>query len=169
MQGIDSVRDRPIVGAQFIDAPIGVIDSLVELFEPTVHRVEADIHDIQSGVYPTVLILGALFHSIQSSLYPANPARQRQVHSFRLSIHRATVALEPAADGTENDPHPASETTTDPTARCAVQRAAVTGRRDHDRIGALVAGARAAGSTWERIAELLETTAEAAAAQYGSA
>ena len=52
---------------------------------------------------------------------------------------------------------------------CAVQRAAVTGCPDHDRIKALVADARAAGSTWERIAELLETTAEAAAAQYGSA
>ncbi len=169
MQCIDPVRDRPIVGAQFVHAPICPIGSLVELLEPTVHRIEADIHDIQSGVYPMVLILGALFHSIQSSLYPANPARQRQVHSFRRSIHRATVALEPAADRTENDPHPAPETTTDPTARCAVQRAAVTGRRDHDRIGALVADARAAGSTWEHIAELLETTAEAAAAQYGSA
>ena len=53
--------------------------------------------------------------------------------------------------------------------RCAVQRAAVTGCRDHDRIGALIADARAAGSTWERIAELLETTPEAAAARYGSA
>ena len=51
--------------------------------------------------------------------------------------------------------------------RCALQRAAVTGHFDHDRIKALVADARAAGSTWERIAELLDTTPAAAEAQYG--
>ena len=51
--------------------------------------------------------------------------------------------------------------------RCALQRAAVTGHFDHDRIRALVADARAAGSTWQRLAELLDTTPEAAAAQYG--
>ena len=50
---------------------------------------------------------------------------------------------------------------------CAVQRAAVTGHLDHDRIKALVADARAAGSTWERIAELLDTTPDATEAQYG--
>ncbi len=51
--------------------------------------------------------------------------------------------------------------------RCALQRAEVTGQLDHDRIRALIADAHAAGSTWERIAELLDTTSEAAAAQYG--
>lgn len=51
--------------------------------------------------------------------------------------------------------------------RCALQRAEVTGQHDHDRIRTLIADARAAGSTWERIAELLGTTAEAAAAQDG--
>ena len=50
---------------------------------------------------------------------------------------------------------------------CAVQRAAVTGHLDHDRIRELVADARAAGSTWERLAELLDTTPEAAEARYG--
>ena len=51
--------------------------------------------------------------------------------------------------------------------RCALRRAAVTGHLDHHRIRALVADARAAGSTWERIAELLDTTPDAAEAQYG--
>ena len=49
---------------------------------------------------------------------------------------------------------------------CAMQRAAVTGCLDQDRIRGLVADARAAGSTWERIAELLDTTPDAAEAQY---
>lgn len=51
--------------------------------------------------------------------------------------------------------------------RCALQRAEVTGQLDHERVRALIADARAAGSSWERIAELLDTTAEAATAQYG--
>ena len=50
--------------------------------------------------------------------------------------------------------------------RCALQRAEVTGKLDHDRIRALIADSRAAGSTWERIAELLDTITEAATAQY---
>ena len=49
---------------------------------------------------------------------------------------------------------------------CAVQRAQVTGHLDHDRIRGLVADGRAAGSTRERIAELLDTTPDAAEAQY---
>lgn len=50
--------------------------------------------------------------------------------------------------------------------RCALQRAAVTGHPNHDRIRALVADARAAGSTWQRLAELLDTTPAAVEAQY---
>ena len=50
---------------------------------------------------------------------------------------------------------------------CAVQRAAVTGHLDHDRIRKLVADARAAGSTWQRLAELLDATPAAAEARYG--
>lgn len=49
---------------------------------------------------------------------------------------------------------------------CAMQRTQVTGHFDHDRIKALIADARAAGSTWQRIAELLDTTPAAAEAQY---
>ena len=50
---------------------------------------------------------------------------------------------------------------------CAVQRAAVSGCLDHDRIRGLVADARAAGSTWQRLADLLGATPAAAEAQYG--
>ena len=50
---------------------------------------------------------------------------------------------------------------------CAAQRAAATGNPDHDRIRALVADARSAGSSWGRIGELLDMTAEAAEARFG--
>ena len=52
---------------------------------------------------------------------------------------------------------------------CAAQRAAATGNPDHDRIRELVADARSAGSSWERIAELLGMTVEAAQERYSDA
>ena len=90
-----------------------------------------------------------------------------QAHSVEETIAQGDELADmcEAFDPTEAPVYPAAEYWL----TCAVQRAAVTGRRDHDRIRALVADAREAGSTWERIAELLDTTAEAAAAQYGSA
>ena len=52
---------------------------------------------------------------------------------------------------------------------CAAQRAAATGNLDHDRIRELVADARSAGSSWERIAELLGMTVGAAQERYSDA
>lgn len=52
---------------------------------------------------------------------------------------------------------------------CAAQRAAATANPDHDRIRELVADARSAGSSWERIAELLGITVETAQERYSDA
>ena len=63
-------------------------------------------------------------------------------------------------------PHPAYPAA-DYWLMCAAQRAAATGNPDHDRIRELVADARSAGSSWGRIGELLDMTAEAAEARFG--
>lgn len=68
-----------------------------------------------------------------------------------------------SADPEQHSVHPAAEYWL----MCAAQRAATTGHTDPEQIRTLVTAAREAETSWDRIGELLDITAEAAQAEFG--